>query len=451
MRPVITALLCALAVPRADAGGEKGSLLAQVGRELEELAAGVRPSVIQVIAEGETPMPVPGMLLPGSPFRRLRGEPSFRRRSGSGFFIDNEGHILTTDHVVRDARRIMVRLENGAEHEAQLKGRDPGMNVAVLELSGVRQAPLPLGDSDRLRPGSFVIVVGNPFGLSGSVAWGVVGGRGRTVPEIAELVDLVQVNANINPGDSGAPVIDARGEVAGILAASMGGMREGDEAPQGICFAIPINEVNSALPGLKAGGEIEHGWLGVGVQELTPALQAEFNITDGQGVIVARVIEGGPAVRAGVREGDVVRALNGAPVRSPRELIARVAAAAVGSKATLAVMRNGKETTISVQIGRRSALPAPAEPGAVSGGLGIGVEEAAPGGPGEGGASITVRDVRPGSPSAKAGLKGGDGIYEVNRKKIGSLADWEALLSGRTAGQKLLIRTQRGFFIIRAD
>lgn len=451
MRYFIAVLLCALAIPRADAGGGSGSVLAQMGREMEELADGIRPSVIQVIVEGKTPAIVQGMLLPGSPFKHLHGEPSLRRRSGSGFIIDNEGHILTTAHVVENAARIVVRLDSGAEHEAQLAGSDPGMNVVVLRIAGARQAPPPLGDSDRLRPGSPVIVVGNPFGLSGSVAWGVVGGRGRTVPEIAELVDLVQVNASINPGDSGAPVIDARGEVAGILAASMGGMREGDEAPQGICFAIPINAVKSVLPRLKAGGEIEHGWLGVGVQELTPALQAEFNITDGRGVVVARVIGDGPAARAGVGEGDVVRALNGAPVRSPRELIARVAAAPVGSKASLVVMRNGREETLSVQIGRRSAAHAPAAPRAVSSGLGIGVEESAPVDSGEEGLALTVREVRPGSPAAKAGLREGDTICEVNRKRITGLSDWEALLSGRPAGEKLLIRTQRGFFVIRTE
>lgn len=451
MRHVITALLCALAVPRAFADGGSGSLLAQMGRELEELAAGVRPSVIQVIAEGEDPAFLPGMMFPASPFKRLRGEPSRPRRSGSGFFIDGEGHILTTAHVLENAVRITVRLDNGAEYAAQLKGTDPGINVAVIRIEGARKTPPPLGDSDRLRPGSPVVVVGNPYGLSGSIAWGVVGGRGRTVPEIAELVDLIQVNTSINPGDSGAPVIDARGEVAGILAASMGGMREGDEAPQGICFAIPINAVKSALPGLKAGGEIEHGWLGVGIQELTPALQAEFNIADGQGVIVAHVIENGPAARAGMAGGDVVRSFDGAPVRSPRELIARVAAAPVGSKASLVVMRNGKETTLSVEIGRRSAAPAPARTGAASGGLGIGVEESAPGDAGGRSPALTVRGVRPGSPAAKAGLREGDTIYEVNRKRIACLSDWEAILSGRPAGEKLLIRTQRGFFVIRTE
>jgi serine protease Do len=448
MKRIIVAALCVFPLSRAYAGVETGSLLARIGREVEEIAAGVRPSVVQVIAEADAPAAMPGILFPGRPFGRPRGDAGPMRRSGSGFFVDRDGAILTTFHVVRDAGRIVARLDNGAEEEAVLKGVDPEMNVALLALGASRRDPAPLGDSDRLRPGSPVIVVGNPYGLSGSVALGVVGGRGRTVPEIAELAELVQLNASINPGDSGAPVVDARGEVVGILAASMGGMEERENEPAGICFALPVNAVKPALPALEAGREIERGWLGVGIQELTPALQAEFKTADGRGVVVARVIEGSPAADAGVREGDVVRAVNGAAVSSPRELIARVAASPVGSKASISVMRGGAEMTLVARIGRRAApRPAAAEPPA--GRLGLEVEEAgavSPGGAEEG--AVVVRGVRRGSPAARAGLRAGDTILEVNRKKIGGLSELEALVKETPPGGKLLFRTPRGFFVV---
>ena len=445
MRTVSMALLAACAVARADARGEKDSLLAQVGSEIERLADSARPSVVQVIAEGVPP--APGLRLRSGPFGRPGISRGPARRSGSGFFIDRDGHILTTAHVVENARRIIVRLDAGAEHEARLQGSDLGTNVALIRIEGVRRDPLPLGDSERVRPGSPVLVVGNPFGLAGSVAWGVVGGRGRTVPEIAELADLLQLSASINPGDSGAPVLNARGEVIAVLAASMGASGEEGDAPQGICFAVPIDAVKPALPSLKAGEEVERGWLGVGVQELTPALQAEFGVADGQGVMVARVIGESPAARAGVREGDVVRAFNGEPVRSPRELIARVAASRAGSVTTLVVMRNGKEATLSARIGRRSTPSAAPEKGEPSDGLGLEVGEAEAG---EDGAAVEVKGVRVGSPAAGAGLQPGDRVYDVNRKKISSPADWEAAVAGRN-GERILVRTQRGFFVIRAE
>jgi S1-C subfamily serine protease len=445
MKTCIAALLIPLAVVRADAGGEEGPLLARIGSELERFAAAVRPSVVQVIAECDHPE---GVVREGGMRARTGIFRAATRRSGSGFFVDRDGHILTTAHVVRAARRIVVRLDDGAEHEARLCGSDNGMNVAVLGIEGVRRDPPPLGDSDRLRPGSPVFAIGNPFGLAGSVILGVVGERGRTVPEIAELAELLQVSASINPGDSGAPLVDARGQVVAILAASMGGPADEGDAPQGICFAVPLNAVKAALPALMAGEEIERGWLGVGVQELTPALQAEFGVGDGRGVMVARVIGGGPAARAGVREGDVVRAFDGEPVRSPRELIARVAAAPAGSDSTLVVMRNGREETVSVRIGRRAASPAPAAEGESSRGLGLEVGEAEPG---EDGAAVVIREVRPGSPAARAGLRPGDRILEANRRRVAGPGDWEAAAAGRNGGDRILVRTQRGFFVIRGD
>ncbi len=422
---------------------EEEPLLARMGRELERFAAAVRPSVVQVIAECDPSAQGPvskAACAEGGIFRAAT------RRSGSGFFISRDGHILTTAYVVRAARRIVVRLDDGAEHEARLCGSDPGLNAAVLGIEGARRNPPPLGDSDRLRPGSFVFAIGNPFGLAGSVIPGVVAERGRTVPEIAELAELLQVSASINPGDSGAPLVDAGGEVVGILAASMGGPGDAGDAPQGICFAVPLNAVKGALPALMAGEEIERGWLGVGVQELTPALQAEFGVLDGRGVMVARVIEGGPAAAAGVRSGDVVRAFDGAPVRSPRERIARVAAAPAGSDATLVLMRNGREETLSVRIGRRAVSFAPMAEGETSRGLGLVVGEAEPG---EDGAAVEIREVRPGSPAARAGCgratdPGGE------QEAVSGPEEWEAAV-GRSGVERILVRTQRGFFVIRGD
>jgi len=333
--------------------------------------------------------------------------------------------------------------------------------VALLKVAPPTPASIPLGDSNIVKPGSPVIAFGNAWGLPGSVTWGVVGGKGRAGLGTADIEDLIQLDANINPGDSGGPVVDMRGEVVGILVATMAdveGKRHAERKtfPQGVSFAIPIAMVKEIIPRLKSGEEIQHGWLGIGIQELTPALQAEFGVKDGRGVLVATIVESGPADRAGLRTGDVVRAFDGNPVASPREIIGRVAKKAVGEKASITILRGGEEKTVDVIVERRGGIPVRSAPAASSRSLGLIVEEMIPALaerfniPGEEG-GLVVTAVAPGSPGERSGVRKGDCIYEVNRKRIMKLGEWESLIAGANSGDKFLLRTQRGFFVVKAE
>ncbi|MDD5558023.1 MAG: PDZ domain-containing protein, partial [bacterium] len=322
------------------------------------------------------------------------------------------------------------------------------------KVDGAPSAALPLGDSDALKPGSPIIMVGNPFGLSSSVTWGVVGGRGRVVAGLSDSPDLIQVDAHLNPGDSGGPVIDPRGEAVGILAGCLGDARDdvaggGGPHPQGIALAVPINAVKAVLPALREGRETERAWLGMGIQNLTPELRAEFGVPEGRGVLVARIVEGGPAAAAGLREGDVVLSCDGTAVNGPRDLVSFLAGRRPGETAAFSIVRDGKEQEAKVTLGTRAA-PGGA-PAAERAGLILGqtprrvAERLGPGGP----AGLFVEGIVPGSPAARAGLRRGDVILEVNRRGLAGIDEWDAA-AGAAAG-RCLVRTQRGFFVIRID
>jgi len=436
--------------------------LTDMSREMADLVERVGPAVIQVIAERDsrTRLRPP---LDEDMIKKLLDAENRGSTAGSGFFVDEQGDILTTADVISGARRVIVILRGGRKCDAEVKGIDRSVNIAMLKADTTPPAVAKLGDSESLKPGSLAIAFGNPYGLSESVVWGVVAGRGRSGLGVREIENFIQLNASINPGDSGGPVLNAQGEVVGILTAAMGNLDEQHRAREGnsvhgIAFAIPINQVKELIPRLKAGGEIEHGWLGVGIQELTPALQAEFAISDGKGVLVATVVQSGPAQRAGVREGDVIRSFGGIPVKDPRELVDLVSKKAIGEKVALSVVRDGKERILEVEIGRpaaRAGVPAEKEAESAAD-LGLSVQEVTPeiaaqlGIEGER-YGIVVTDVLPGGPASRAGVRKGDLIYEMNRKRIGGLDDWSALISAVKAGQKFLVRTQRGFFVIKVE
>jgi serine protease Do len=274
-----------------------------------------------------------------------REEP--RQSLGSGLIVEADGYILTNNHVVENARMIMVRLSDEREYEARVVGRGPRTDLALLRIPDGRPLPtVKLGDSDRLRVGDWVLAIGNPFGLEQTVTAGIVSAKGRVIGA-GPYDDFIQTDAPINPGNSGGPLFNTQGEVVGINSAIFS--QSGGSV--GIGFAIPINLAKELVPQLKAKGRITRAWLGVGIAPVTPELAQKLGRAGRDGALIAEVVSNGPAARAGIRPGDVIVALQGRPIRRGDELPRATARAPVGSDVELRVFRDGKELTVTVPLG----------------------------------------------------------------------------------------------------
>lgn len=266
---------------------------------------------------------------------------------GSGFIIDASGYIVTNNHVVADAAKIVVTLEDGSEHPAVVKGRDPKTDVALLKIES--KTPLPyvaFGDSDKVRIGDWVIAVGNPFGLGGSVSAGILSARGRNLNS-GPYDNFLQIDAPINPGNSGGPIFDAAGRVIGISTA----IYSPSGGSVGIGFGVPSNLAGSIVAQLKDGGKVERGWLGVSMQPMTDSLAKAVGRKSADGVLVNEVMADGPAAKAGLKQGDVVVTINGQTIRDPRDLATQVAGLKAGASAKFGIWRDGRERNLTVAIG----------------------------------------------------------------------------------------------------
>ena len=273
--------------------------------------------------------------------------PSRQSSLGSGFILDREGLILTNNHVVEDAKKIVVRLSDEREFEAKVVGRDPKTDIAVIKIHAEGNLPTaPLGDSDRLEVGEWVLAIGNPFGLEHTVTSGIVSAKGRHIGA-GPYDDFIQTDASINPGNSGGPLINMRGEVVGINTAlfSRGGSNIG------IGFAIPINLIKELLPQLKEQGKVTRGWLGVVIQRVTPAIAEPLGLDKATGALVAEVLKGTPAEQGGMRVGDVIIEFDGRGVKESNDLPIIVARTPVGRVVSVKVLREGEEVVLPVTIG----------------------------------------------------------------------------------------------------
>lgn len=269
-----------------------------------------------------------------------------RQSLGSGVIVDPDGFILTNNHVVEDARAIMVRVSEDEEYEARVVGRDPPTDLALLKVDARRRLPAAtLGDSDMLRVGDWVLAVGSPFGLEQTVTAGIVSAKGRAIGA-GPYDDFIQTDAAVNPGNSGGPLVNTRGEVIGINSAIFS--ETGGSV--GIGFAIPINLAKELVPQLKATGRVTRGWLGVAVAPV-PAEVAEKLGRARDGALVTDVAPSGPARRSGVRAGDVIIAFGRTPVRRAGELPRLTARASAGSEVELTLVREGREQTVKVRLG----------------------------------------------------------------------------------------------------
>ena len=383
----------------------------------------------------------------GPRFHRPQPKRKFKERGqGSGFIVDKKGYILTNNHVVGGADLIEVRLFDGREFKAKIIGTDPQSDVAVIKIDADDDLPvLPLGDSDKLQVGEWVIAVGNPFGLSESVTVGVVSAKGRNRIGINDYEDFIQTDAAINPGNSGGPLINIRGEAIGMNTAIFS--RSGGY--MGIGFAIPINMAKAVMRQLIEKGKVVRGWLGVVIQEIDEDLAKSFGLEKPEGVLVTEVADDSPAKRGGLKQGDIILQLNGQKVKDVGDLRNRIALTPPGTKVKLLVLRDGKKKLLVVKIGEK---PGETTVAGVRHGilkkLGLSIQDLTPElaeqfGYKEG-QGVLVSEVEPGSPAERAGIRAGFLIEEVNRVRVHNVKEcMEAL---RKSKRRVLLRLTDGEF-----
>jgi len=417
-----------LTVPHAAHGQPQPS-----SRALPTLApvvSKVTPAVVNISVITRSPIE-DNPLFQDPFFRRFFNLPDRPQRQeqsvGSGVIVDAaRGYVLTNNHVVREAEKIIVILKDRRQFEAKLVGTDPGTDVAVLQIQAQGLSALPFGDSDQLEIGDYVIAIGNPFGIGQTVTSGIVSALGRTglTPEGYE--DFIQTDASINPGNSGGALVNLRGELIGINSAIIG--PSGGNV--GIGFAVPSNMARGVMSQITRFGEVRRGRLGITMTDLTPALAREFGVSARTGAAITAVQPGSPAEKAGLRKHDVILALNGRPIRSSGSLRARLGLTPVGEEIELRIARGDDELTIRTRIAAPQAL-AGVEGRVLQQLPGLAVVEIERGSPlfeRLQGGGLVVTAVKRGSRAHQVGFRQGDIIYAVNRRRVQTIADFQGLI-----------------------
>ncbi|MCC6335108.1 MAG: trypsin-like peptidase domain-containing protein [Myxococcales bacterium] len=437
--PKLVPVLLALALPTFAQGPKDLAL-----PSLAPLVDSVKGAVVNVEVQKRMSDEQRDMLERFSVGRRGREEP-LNPGSGSGFVIDPKGLVLTNNHVVEGAVVIRVRFDDGRVLDGEVLGRDPLTDVAVVKLKGKFSTlpSVPLGDSGSIRPGDWVVAIGNPFGLASSVSAGIISALDRQLGA-SRYDQFLQTDAAINPGNSGGPLFNLKGQVVGMNTAIIGG-------GTGIGFAVPSNLIKAVLPQLQDKGYVTRGWLGVSIQDVTPALAKALGVPTGDGALVSQVNEGSPAAKGGVKDEDVVVAIDGEKVGSSTALTRVVALKPPDSTVTLTLYRVGKEQTLKVKLGTRPDLE---EVGAVDKPevneretsrqkIGLAFQDIDPRLAQTSGlprAGALVVDVTPGSPAEKAGLRRGVVVVEANRKPIAGRDDLMKALKDARSGSVILLR-----------
>jgi len=397
--------------------------------DFADLVKQVKPAVVSVTVklamhdasdQGPQQLPFPFNQFPGNQMGpQGQGQPSEAR--GSGFIIDANGTIVTNNHVVKDAKSVEVTLSDGTSLTAKVIGRDPRTDIAVLKVDAGHKLPyIQLGNSADVEPGQWVVAMGNPFGLGGSVTAGIVSALGRDIGD-GPYDQFIQVDAPINPGNSGGPLFTQDGKVIGMNTA----IYSPSHGSVGIGFAIPSNIIKTVTAQLQTSGHVTRGYIGVEAQTVSPTMAKAMGLPDQSGALVAGVQSDTPAAHAGLQPGDVIRSVNGTKIDNPRDLAVQVASVKPGDEAALDLVRDGKSQTLMVKVG---ALPndetadagtAPAHPAQLGLALGAITPEArdqlnlpreAHG--------VLVTGVRPGSPADQAGLQQGDVIVAVGNHAV---------------------------------
>ncbi len=440
--------------------GPGGEVLAQQNPNcpcsFSQLAERVSPSVVNVsavkVVKGGGPFRFDSPPGEDDPLRDFfekffgqRLPKEFKQRSmGSGFIIDRDGYILTNYHVVESTDEIQVKMFDGKEYTARVIGRDPQTDLALIKIDPkTTLQPLPLGDSDPLKVGDWVLAIGSPFGLGNTVTAGIVSAKYRRIGA-GSYDDFIQTDASINPGNSGGPLLNMAGEVIGINTAILS--RSGGNV--GIGFAIPVNMAKDLLPQLRK-GKVIRGWLGVMIQQITPQLKDRLGLTTETGALVSQVTQGSPADKAGIMRGDVIVSFDGHAIHEMNDLPFLVAKTEVGKKAPVIVVRKGEEKTLQVVVGQMKEEKEAETPAETKGGniLGLGLDNVTPEIATKLGMStatgVLITRVESDSPAEEAGLRAGDVILEVDQEEVKGVQAFSSKMAGYPKGQAALLLINR--------
>ncbi len=480
----VAKLTYAVEAGKSQAAQEKLASAEDLSAAFKYVAQSLRPSVVSIssvkrikpVARNDRGRSTP--FGQGSPlgsdmpeeFRRFFGDDFFDRfefdlpqppkgyeqhGTGSGFIVSEDGYILTANHVVDGADEVTVRLSDNRELAANIVGTDRHTDLAVLKVDAKGLVPAQLGDSSKMEVGDWVVAVGSPFGLDQTVTAGIVSAKGRANVGINDYEDFLQTDAAINPGNSGGPLVNLHGEVIGVNTAIAS--RNGGN--MGVGFAIPSNMAKSVMESLIAHGQVERGWLGAAIQDLSPELAASFGYEGTEGVLIGDVVANGPAAKAGLKSGDIVAQFDGKAVKDANELRNAVAATASNTNVPVEVFRDGKRQVLTVHIGNLdedSLAAAGSESGSRGGDRGnvqsndlgitvqtltadlarqLGYDESAQG--------AVVTNVESGSAAASLGIQPGDVIVAVGHTTIDSAAAFSRAMEGQDLAKGVRMQIMR--------
>jgi serine protease Do len=441
-------------LPKSDK--DKLMTARSLGQAFVEVAKKVQPAVVNVTIEKTITMRpwerFGDDFFKGSPFEDFfkgfgtprEREKEYRQKQrggGSGVIVDKEGYILTNNHVVEGADKVKVKLNDGREFTATVKGQDPRTDLAVLYIKATDLPVAVLGDSDKLEVGEWAIAIGSPFGLEHTVTVGVISAKGRTGLGTGTYEDFIQTDASINPGNSGGPLINIDGEVIGINAMII-------QPGTGIGFAIPINMAKQILSDLITQGKVVRPWLGVSVQNLTPDMMEHFKIKEKEGVLVGQVYPGTGAEKAGLVSGDIITSVDDKTVKNVNELVKEIQRKKVGQKVKLNIIRDGKGMLIEVTTTSMPDKPGLEKEKEAEEKLGARVQELTPqlalqyqiSGVKHG---IVILSIEDESLADEMGLEEGDVILEINRKKIETVKDFEKMMEEADLEKGILFHLHR--------
>jgi len=366
----------------------------------------------------------------------------FRRRGlGSGFIISSDGYVVTNNHVVDKAEDIQVILEDGGKYKAEIVGKDSKTDIALLKINPDEKLhAVELGDSDKLKIGDWVMAIGNPFGLGYTVTAGIVSAKGRSLG-LGAYDDFIQTDAPLNPGNSGGPLFNLKGEVVGVNTAIVAG-------GQGIGFSIPINMASHIITQLKESGKVTRGWLGVVIQSITPEIAQSLGLSGTNGALVADVSKNGPADKAGIKRGDVIVGFNGNEIKDFSDLTKLVALSDPGSKVSLTILRNGEKSSIEITLGElKDTQKKPTELSSAKE-LDMEVQEITPDLANRYNLSqnkgVIITNVARGTEAWEAGFRPGDIILQIDKKQINGLDDYNEALRNTGTDKLALFLVKRG-------
>lgn len=449
------ARMAAVAVAaEVDAVGVAAPLgFAEVVARVKPAVVGIRVTIEETASADDSQPKTP--FAPGSPFDRFFrrfGAPNPDNSAaksgtalGSGFFVSGDGYIVTNEHLLAKGKRFEVTTDGGKAYDAKVIGTDPQTDLALIKVSAGGDFPYVRLATELPRIGDWVLAIGNPFGLGGTVTAGIVSARGRDIGE-GPYDDFIQIDAPVNLGNSGGPTFNVRGEVIGVNTAIF----SPSGGSVGVAFDIPAETVKLVIAQLRDKGHVTRGWIGVQVQTVTPAIADAIGLKNPEGVLVANLEPNTPAAKGGIEVGDVITSVNGETIKELRDLAKRIAVIAPGTPTKFGIVRNGHEKTVTVIVGKfpRQPSEAGAEPRAAPSEAPILGLQLAPAGTvtpaGEHG--VIVTDVNPGSAAAESGVQVGDVILDVGRRAVNNPADVRKTVeeARMQSKQSVLVRIKRG-------